>query len=265
MKLGEKRDIVMESEYISIPPKISSDKDLVNLINLLPSSEAEVEQILKQKYFTGYFDRYNLSFSLFDKSCKELLPVKNSLLLDEGFYEERIKNLSDTVNENLFFINRKTTITEYVSKIKVNDYILYALLQPKALAESGSFPDLFLDVSLQKESQIGTLSFAIYESGFLTNRYGEFNYPNRLTDSISLSGINPAFINYFFKNSEDSEIIISSRKNNFIDSFTYNSYVLLFFLFISFIFYFREIFIDLKLVSMFLIASLPASRIFFLI
>lgn len=237
--LSERKDAILESEFTNLPDKIINDEKLKILIDFLPNSEKEVEQLLKQKYFGGYFNRYNVEVSLFDKDCKPLLPTKDPILLNEGFFEDQVKyKETDSVSKNFFFIANHKKNSRYIGKIPLSSKNLYVRLEPKQFEELGSFPDLLLDQSQQKPDKLKKFSHAVYRAGQISSRYGEFNYPYFESDSLALTKTNPDYMHYFFNPDEETQIIISQKKKNGDYYFTYNSYLFLFFSFISYCSYF---------------------------
>jgi len=239
-KLIERRDTYLENEFVTLPGKIEKDNNLQAIVNLLPETKKEVGALLKQKYFGGYFNTYNVEFSLFDKDCHPLLEPSDPILLNEGFFEERIKNLSDsTLAKELFFVEKYKKNTQYISKIKLQDKNLYILLEPKQFEELGSFPDLLLDQSQQKQDKQKNFSYAVYRSDQKTNKYsGECNYPFYFIDSVALSKSIPEFVHHYFTSDDGAKIIISEKTKNWNYYFTYNSYLFLFFSIISFFCYY---------------------------
>ncbi|MCC6369626.1 MAG: HAMP domain-containing histidine kinase [Bacteroidia bacterium] len=237
-KLGERQDQILESEFAGMPEKIKSDESIMNLIELLPNTEKELEQKLKQKYFTGYFERYDIGFSLFDKSCNPLLSAKPPVLLNEGYFDDRINNYSAPVGGGLFFVKDYPLNTQYLARIDLGSFKLFAQIEAKQFEEVGSFPDLFLDKSLQKQDKLRSFTYAVYRSRQNTNRYGDFNYPFFLQDSATLVKSSPGFVHYYFEPEPSTHIIISQAAKNSKYFFTFNSYLLLFFSFFTYCCYF---------------------------
>jgi signal transduction histidine kinase len=236
-KLSERQDALLESEFAGVPGKIVTDDKLKVLLNFLPNSQKEIDQLLKQKFFNGYFNRYNIDFSMFDPDCKPLLAPSQPILLNEGFFEDQIKFNSDsTFLPELFFVEKYKKNSRYIGKIKIDDKNLYILLEPKQFEEMGSFPDLLL--SQQKPDKLRNFSHAVYRSDQNTNRVGEVNYPYYFRDSTALANSNPDFVHHYFTPDESTRIIISKRAKNWNYLFTYNSYLFLFFSVISFFCYY---------------------------
>ena len=228
-KLSEREDNILENEFNGLPLKIATDENLKNLIELLPASDNEIEQKLKQKYFNGYFDRYTIGLSLFDKNCTPLLSPKMAVLLNEGFFEDQINYYSKKVTDGLYFVDKNLSNTQYIAKITIGDYTLFALLEAKHFEEVGSFPDLFLDQSLQKQDKLKAFSYSVYRNGQNTDRFGEFNYPYFFQDSSALSKTSLNYVHHYFEPEPEVKIIISQAAKTKNYFFTFNSYVLLFF------------------------------------
>lgn len=243
-KLSERQDTGLESEFVELSKKIVSDEKLKNMINLLPFTEKETQSLIKQKFFSGYFNRYNIDFTIFDGDCKPLVMPSQPILQNEGFFEDQIKFYSDsTFSPELFFVEKYKKNSRYIGKIKLTDKNLYVLLEPKQFEELGSFPDLLLDQSQQKSEKLKKFSHAVYRSGQNTSRYGDLNYPYYFRDSVTLSNSNPDYLHHYFMPDDATQIIISEKAKNWGYFFTYNSYLFLFFSVISFLCYYLYAFI----------------------
>lgn len=240
-QLVERQDYILESEFAGLPDKIQKDEDLNNLFTIVtdvPNAEKEIQQSLMQKYFGSYFNRFTIDFSLFDKDCLPLLSSKRPTLLNEGFFDDQISYNSDsTAVKDLFFVKNYRENARYIGKIKLDDKVLYVVMEPKKFGELGSFPDLLLDQSQQKHEKLKTFSYAVYRSQQNTSRYGDFNYPFFSQDSLVLTNANPQFLHHYFQKDENTEIIISQKAKNWNYFFTFNSYLLLFFSLLSYLCY----------------------------
>ncbi len=233
LKLGERQDAVLESEFLNASNKLREDEGLKNLVDLLPGSSNEIPQLLREKFFNEYFNRYNVDFSLFDKYCNPLLNSKQAILLNEGFFDDQIKYNSDSTQiKGLFFVKNYKKNARYIGKIELHSKFLYVFMEPKQFEELGSFPDLLLDQSQQKHEKLKNFSWAVYRAQQNTNRYGNFNYPLFLKDSRLPS--DSGFTHHYFKTDESTQIIITTAQKKWNYFFTFNSYLLLFFSLITY-------------------------------
>ncbi len=236
-RLGERQDQILESEYRAIPKKLVADENLKNLFEFLPESAKEIQQILRQKYFNGYFDRYKMEFSVFDKNCQALLVADDPVLLNEGYFDDRIQHYSTPLADGLFFVKDYQQNTQYLIKLDMGRFRLFARVEARQFEEAGSFPELFLDRSLQTQEKLRNLSYAVYRSGQNTSRYGEFNYPYFLSDSATLSRSSPDYAHFYYEPEPSTQVIISRNKLNWAYFFTFNSYLLLFFSVLTYLCY----------------------------
>ncbi len=236
-QLTERQDPLLESEFANLPNQIQKDKNLQNLFSILPLSEAETPSLIKQKYFSGYFEHYNIEVALFDKNCNPLLPNTNEVYSNEGFFTDQITYFSQTpIDSNLFFIDKYKQNARYIARVELSDYKLFILMEPKQFEEIGSFPDLLLDQSQQKQAKLKAFSYAVYRNNQLSNRFGNFSYPYLKPDSTALHN-ESSYAHNVYHTDTDTEVIISSPKKNWSYLFTYNSYVFLFFSLLTFIIY----------------------------
>jgi signal transduction histidine kinase len=252
--LSERQDAILESEFSHLPGRIKADKSLQNLINILPSTSEAIEQLLHQKFFNEYFNRYYVDFCMFDSNCRPLLEPKNPVLLNEGFFDEQIRYRSDSTSvEGLFFVKQHRQNARYIGKIALGEKRLYILMEPKQFEELGSFPDLLLDKSQQKHDKLKNFSYAVYRSQQNSSHFGNFNYPMFLPAAGSLAKSDPSYIHQYVNADENTVIIISRSAKTWIYFFTFNSYLLLFF---SFIIYCSYLLFALCFTSVFKTSSL---------
>ena len=234
-KLSEREDATLENEYNNLPDKIKSDKALQTLINFLPDTKEEIALLLRQKYFSSYFDRYDVEFSLFNESCHPLIQLKEPIYLNQGYFEDQINYFSDSTFVNgLFFVRANKQYTRYLGRVKLGANTLFVIMTAKKVEELGSFPDLLLDQSQQKQDKLKGLSYGIYRSGQVVNQYGEFTYPYFLVDSALLSKSGTGYKHFYFYPEEGTAVVISEKEKTFTEKFTLNSYFFLFFSIIGF-------------------------------
>lgn len=234
-QLSERQDPALENEYKGLPEKIKKDQRLKNLMLLLPNTRLEIPQLLKQNYFNAYFDRYTAEFYLFDRLCSPLLEHANPVFWNQGYFEDQAYYHSDsTLAEGLFFVRSHKSGTRYLAQIELGENNLFIILEAKELGEQGSFPDLLLDVSQQKQEKLGNLSYAVYRSGRLVNHYGEFNYPHFTSESEQIENENNKYKHHTFEPEENTKVLISEKVKTTTERFTYNSYFFLIFSLLGF-------------------------------
>jgi two-component system nitrogen regulation sensor histidine kinase NtrY len=238
-KLTDRQDAVLESEFLNLSDRLQNNAQINSLSQFVGfNGDKEFLQLLRQSFFFGYFDRYNIEFSMFDEDCKALIQNTQPILRNEGFFEEQIKYQStETASPNLFFIDQYKNNSRYMARIELGKNKLYILFEPKYFEEVGAFPDLLIDASQQKLNKLRNLSHVVYRSGVNNKMYGDFNYPVNLKDSVTLSKVDPQYRHYYLYPDENSTVIISTKTKNLSYFFTYNSYLFLLFSLVAYLSY----------------------------
>jgi len=238
-KLTDRQDAVLESEFLNLSDRLQNNAQINSLSQFVGfNGDKEFLQLLRQSFFFGYFDNYNIEFSMFDEDCKALIQNTQPILRNEGFFEEQINyQSSKTASPNLFFIDQYKNNSRYMARIELGKNKLYIMFEPKYFEEVGAFPDLLIDASQQKLNKLRNLSHVVYRSGVNNKMYGDFNYPVNLKDSVTLSKVDPQYRHYYLYPDENSTVIISTKTKNLSYFFTYNSYLFLLFSLVAYLSY----------------------------
>ncbi len=256
-KLSDRTDPFLESEFGKIAKKISSDEVLHAAVKQLPAGNAELEQKIRQQYFNGYFEKYNLQLVIFDSLCMPDFKNSNPILSNSDYFEALIKD-STTIpsfsSNDLFFIEGHKKNTLYVGKISFNkkpdakpSHVLYALLEPKTSASVGSFPELLLPSNQQKQNKY---PYAIYKQNKLNSSFGDFDYPLNFISKEKLGSMNPEYDHHFFE--QDGALIVLTGKTKDLNYFfTTNSYYFLFYSVLGLLLFFGFYLVSDKVVLFF--------------
>lgn len=234
-QLSDRQDALLESEFLKVSEKLNKDTLIYKALGRLPLQNGEIEQALRQQYFTRYFEKYNVQLTLFDSVCIPIIKSAGNSLNNHEYFEEQLTKSVPTICSSLFFIDNPKAGPRYIGKIewdkeenKKASYTLYIQLEPKQFADAGSFSDLMLDALQQKQSKYKQFSYAIYRDGNLNSAYGKFIYPRFFNSSV-FSGKNSQFKHQLLEPDENSKIIVTREQKTFNYYFTANSYYFLFY------------------------------------
>lgn len=235
-RISDRQDIIAENEFVKISNNIKNDTRLKNLIAVLPLSAEHVEQRIQQVYFSGYYDKYEATLGLFDDKCYPYFKSLRQEYLNTDYFQSQIDSSGiQTISDDLFFIDRPKEKGRYIAKIQLTDpeteggklYTLYVQLEPKLPSDLGSFPDLLMDKSLENQLNLGNISYGLYKDRKLISRYGDYNYP--LFELENEESDDSDYIHHFYKNDENTTVVISETKRNGWYDFTSVSYFFVFF------------------------------------
>ena len=235
-KLSERQDAILENEFSDISSKIKKDTRFKKALYRLPLYSHETEQQLRQNYFTGYFEKYNIQLAVFDSVCMPYFKNSDLVFNNNEYFEEQVKEGFSTISDNLFFMEGYKPNARYIGKIEFNKsdnrkapYVLFVQLEPKQFSGAGSFPELLLDEGQQKQNRYKQISYAIYKQNKLTASYGQYDYPVHNVDSIALKNVKNNFKHYFVMPDKETLIVLSTKIKDFSYFFTTNSYYFIFY------------------------------------
>jgi len=238
LSLTDRQDVVAENEFTKIAATIKKDVQLKNLLSLLPLSSEQIEQSLRQRHFTGYFERYEIIMSLFKNDCTPVFVHLNPVFLNEDYFKQQIeKDGFQTICDDLYFVDKEKKSIRYIAKIEIEDvnknpdkfFHLYIQLEPKLAVNLGAFPDLLLDKSLENKLESKHISYAVYESNKLLNTFGEYQYPLFINNHLFKSATHDGYEHFSYQPKKNITIVITDKEFGLWGRFTSNSYLFIFF------------------------------------
>lgn len=253
-RLADQQDAVAENLFVDISKKIRNDVKLKSLIFQVPAPAQEIEQRLRQVYFSGYWERFDVSVSVMDSACVPLIKTTNPLHENNTYFDDQIGlSGTPTVCKDLFYIQSLRERTRYVAKIPVTDNVkpwrkpalIYLEIDSKLSPDVIGFPELLLDKSVKTNNQLSDYSYAVYKNKKLVQRYGKypFNYqfhwkevPQQYTEVLEKH-----YLHLIYSSDPQTIVVISKEKQVLWEKFTTNSYFFMFFSLILLLFlYIRE-------------------------
>ncbi len=240
-KLANQRDEVAENLFADISNKLKSDSRLKSLLAEKPVNAQEIEQRLRQIYFGGYWENFQLSLSVVDSVCLPLLPTNNPLQENNAYFDEQI-NLqgTGTLCPDLFYIRGLKNHIRYIARVPVlhhanakKPFLIYVEIEPKTGADIIGYPELLLDKSVKTNRQFSDYSYAVYKNRQLVQRFGKYPFAtyydfqslDKDYAGIRLNG----FHHLVYRHDEETVVIVSKEDTGFWYKFTTNSYFFMFY------------------------------------
>ena len=218
--------------------RISDSKDSIDL--------NDFEYSLERKIFTGYWERYDMNFNLFDSNGRSIITKENLAFKDLNLLI-RDHCEPSKIDSNIYYVSDYTGQLSYVIlQPFYNDdsskCYLSATLKSKKIPEGIGFPRLLISSKASVLRTLEKYSIAKYHNKKLVSKYGEFGYPsspfslpeNQVKGYVNYGGFN----HYIYKQTKQDAIIISTRSFTFLEILTSFSYVFTFFGIIVLPFYF---------------------------
>ncbi|MDR1199187.1 MAG: hypothetical protein LBK94_09305 [Prevotellaceae bacterium] len=240
----QKSDPAFETLFAEISDKIVSDGQLQLYIKDTDIDINIMLNYLSEKYFTGYFNSYDLNLNLCRK--KDVLFVTESDNESDyncfNFFDDEKSVYGSRVGESpLWFMALGNGKINYLVELSyAGDVETRLFLTFASLSESQyiGYPELLLDRKNQpnKLLQQNSCSYAKYFKNKLVSRYGNFGYGYELNISHEIKNhsffTDRGYIHYYITTDEADSVIISMPMMSLLEYISSNSFVFLFFLII---------------------------------
>lgn len=243
-QLASEKNIVTEAEYLQLSEQIKSDKFLQRFIGSPQAmSVSDFQEGMERRLFNGYWDRYEMSFSLFDSEKKPLVEYQKD---PTALYAE-LQGIVDRagvpseIDPNIYFISDYSGQYSYIirqpltSEDTTASAVLFCTLKSKKIPEEIGFPRLLISEQSGVVETLEAYSIAKYHDGRLVTKYGNFNYPSAHQAMVPRRIQNAGFFdfgdfNHYVKSNDSNDLVILSSKNfSAIDLVTSFSYLFSFF------------------------------------
>lgn len=255
-KLAAEQDPVAELLFQDVEKKLNADTILISFVNSPSAQPAEFEKRIKQQYFSGFWEKYDVRVALFDSMCVPVVRSQNAALDNTVYFDDLIqKGAKQTSCEHFYFLNNTSGKISYLAKLPFyknvkthSKYgVLYIELDAKFISDEIGFPELLLDRNIRLSQELSNYSYAKYKHGQLINQYGKFQY--NLTSAIFRTSSEEFYFydadgfNHLLYQADPQTLIVLSKKNDgLIGQVTTFSYLFSFFsLLLLSILFFRQI------------------------
>ncbi|MFI5148126.1 MAG: ATP-binding protein [Bacteroidia bacterium] len=183
-KLSAEQDPIAEHLYPEVEPQLLTDSVLLHDL-LSPRTYEAFQKRLTQRYFGGYWEKYDIRITYFDSACNALIKPNRQSPDNITYFDELItKSGQETYTPNLYYLQNLSGKISYLARIPIylnsRDAIpshLILVFESKFISEEVGFPELLLDRDLGITQQIANYSYAKYRNGKLVNQYGKYHYP----------------------------------------------------------------------------------------
>jgi signal transduction histidine kinase len=264
-KLAAEQDPLAEHLFAEVEASISTDTSLISLLtkklsygNTVLQQHAQVPVITNElfkrkliaKYFSGYWEKYEIHITVFDTSCFAILPnplpEKNNI----AYFEDVISSEgTPTESSNLFYLQNSSCRLSYLARlplVSLQDSSmrvgnLFIEFDSRIISEEAGFPELMLDRKIGVETELGKdYSYAKYKDGELLFYHGKFPY-SLSAESFLQDGSNEKKFPHFrllqinnynhliYMPDSSSMVVVSKKEEGILASITAFSYLFAFF------------------------------------
>lgn len=236
--LAIERDPVAEFLSIDLKNKIPKDSILINsLINSTVEENTFLNR-LKEKYFNGYWEKFDISFYAYDSLCNPISKSSGAVFDKYSFFEDLF---SKNKNNNFCYLPAEKSaksgfLLKYDLYKNVNNkakFIAHVFIEAdsKYLSDEIGFPLLLLDNTVDNQKEFSNLSFAIYRDSNLTKHHGKFIYNSLLSfyNGANQNGKQEFFnfreYKHYRLKTNTSTYLVSIKNENWFNALTFFSYL----------------------------------------
>ncbi len=258
-KLAAEQDPLAEHLFAKAEKKLANDTSLSNLLShthekdksqiRIASDKAQLfSRSLISKYFSGYWEKYEIKVSVFDTTC---LPLIQGSAVDRdnlAFFENIISSEGiPTASTNFFYLTNSSGRISYLAKVPLTQFNdtatriadLFIELDSRIVSEEIGFPELMLDQKLGITNDLLEYSYAKYRDGDLIAYRGKFPFSlnskqfelNNINNEYPYSNIEAidGFNHLIYMKDKNSLAIISKKEEGNVVVATTFSYLFAFF------------------------------------
>ena len=250
-KLVAEQDPVAEFLFHDIEKKLINDSILTSYLIGNEKQTEKFEKRLKQEYFSGFWEKYDVRITLFDSLCNPIIKSQNPLFDNNLYFDELIqKKSAPTSCEHFSFLNNASGKISYLAKLPLsrstitNDFwtsvtktklgTLYIELDAKFISDEIGFPELLLDRNVVLSQELSNYSYAKYKYNQLISQYGKFSYNLGILDFNNNVGdfsfiTKENFDHLLYRPDPNTLVVLSKQKEGVVDQITTFSYLFAFF------------------------------------
>lgn len=176
-----KNDVFGEFLLNEASIKIKDDGFIQHKLTSPLSSKTVIEQKIKRVFLSSYFDKYDVTVTIFDASGKPYQKNPDYA----GYFEAKAKYGTSRFKTEypgiFFFTDQETESEKYVCFNKVDldgvtiGYIIVELT-PKKIIPHSVYPELLVDTKREKQTPADDYQYGVFSNGKLLYSFGNYNY-----------------------------------------------------------------------------------------
>ncbi len=240
-RLATREDPVVELLFLEMAPRLRSDRMVYEMLATGRScSTSELDQLVRQRFFGGYWERYDIRLFAFGTRGTVLCatdpePPRSFRVERSVFTDPRAAaDMPDLLMEEL--PGQGTFYHSRVSVMPVDTLPpaqLIVELYPRTLSQGLGFPDLLIAGDDPVPRRAARYTHARYERGHLAEQAGPYAYPlmwpRRLDEEGKLWFTENGYEHFATSTPQGTILVLGSRQPSLLDKATTFSYLFTFF------------------------------------
>lgn len=256
-KIAAEQDPIAELLFQDVASGISKDALLSSYVSGGEKQTIEFEKRLRQQYFSGFWEKYDVHIALFDSMCVPVIKSQNTAFDNNLYFDELIENRGyPTFSPHFYGLENASGKISYIAKLpfykpdKTKFGTLYMELDGKFISDEIGFPELLLDRNVGLSQELANYSYAKYKYNQLITQYGKYSYSTTGLDfeiqkTLYEFTTKDGYSHLLYRPYPNALIVLSKRDDGLIGKVTTFSYLFaLFSLLLLSILFFRQLSIN---------------------
>jgi signal transduction histidine kinase len=233
-KLSQNKDLIAEYLFDDLGNRISENKELKALLINDNTSDQELYKYIKQHYFNGFWEKYDLQVNPCFKGDSIQLINGSDKIECSAFFEDIIAQDGEQVTDNFYFLENNNGRISYLGRVKFpSGEKIYFEFDSKFKPEGLGFPILLLDKQIERRSLDVAYSFAMYKDGVLSKQKGVYNFSTSLDYYLEPSSewerVEKNGVEHLVFSRENTTYLLSKKITGTWDQMAFYSYLFAFF------------------------------------
>lgn len=229
-----REDPVVELLFTEAAQEMRRDPGLAGWLRSgAPCSAADLDHRIRQPFFTGYWDRYDLRMHLVSQEGHDYCSTSPDASAFAQMIQDRFEQgVPMTDHANLRITERPGEEALYIGRVALGNGDLYVELRPRLVADGLGFPELLLAGDRPSSLKPGRFVRARYERGILTASGGTLIFPINWHRALPAEGLRWSADGYDLLAKGDAHgtvLVLGFRVPDGLDHVTTFSYLFLFY------------------------------------
>ncbi len=226
VSLSSEKDVVAQMLLLDMEKRIRQDKILQGLLNKAYDNRYEIYKYLKDNYFYGFWNKYDLQVTICSNFDNLRLVPSGSIVRCFDYFNKTIQTQSQYIDcDNFYGISQNYSEISFLGKFCYPYFILndtsercvFIELTSKLIANTPGYPDLLMDLKTYQNLNMQWKNYAKYKNLNLIQKKGDLSYPQiynwqkpKVGEFITLE--TPFYRHIVYAPNKSSIIVVSSNK-----------------------------------------------------
>jgi signal transduction histidine kinase len=223
----DQTDYRSERIFPEIDRHLLNDHLIEKYFNYKDLKRKYLQERLIKKYFTGYLNRYDISFIDYENDERSGIDLANKMPLADitEVYEHETTPIANT---SFARVNIPSSIQGYIARYKIGNNephkgTLFILLQPKPMQDEYNFSEILAESNKHDYAETYEYSWAVYKDEKLYRSHGNYSYPISI-DKKEFNTSNHGYSHILIEETPKVSVMVSRQEGGFIKPLAFLSF-----------------------------------------